>query len=231
MTGGLSIEKSATSAATSTPMQQVMADLADGFTQARKSSISFGQRLSLSARLDRQLLDHIQRETDRIESGLRAKIGRCVNGREPWPLVVTGPAGCGKTCAALCLADRVPSAVYWLVSELRDRLIRVRDGIEESADGLHWRRVTQQTVWQDWSDSPLAILDEIGRRQKASDFEREIMQKALDTRYGQPLVVISNLQLDELDSIYDSRITSRLSAGTLVVFDNAAQDRRLTSSA
>ncbi len=50
---------------------------------------------------------------DEIDQMSRASIRGCVSGETPWPLVLLGSAGVGKSCAALCLADRCAGAEYF----------------------------------------------------------------------------------------------------------------------
>src|SRR5437868_6300640 len=52
-----------------------------------------------------KILPSVQRSADLIDKDLRATINRLINGNEPWPLFLHGPAGTGKTAAALCLMD------------------------------------------------------------------------------------------------------------------------------
>ena len=59
----------------------------------------------------------------------------------------------------------------------------------------------------------------------AQDAQYETLRRATDSREGKPAVVISNLSIRDLERIYDSRIASRLGAGTVV---QLCGDRRMT---
>lgn len=160
------------------------------------------------------------RTLDKIAADLRAVIHELVEGRKPWPLFLHGEAGSGKTCAALCLLDR---AGGWYL-ELPELCRRV---IDAQQNRLTWSTGCQRTecdLWTDWGEVGLAVLDEIGTRERVSDFHYEILKRAVDLREGRPAIFISNLSLDAVYDQYDDRIASRLAAGTRFA---AKGDRRL----
>ncbi len=150
-----------------------------------------------------------------------------VTGRSPWPLVMTGSAGTGKTCAALCLVDYAHGR-YWTAADLCDLLVRAQQGRLEWSNcgygGTHW----PEHVWGWVAGASVLALDEIGTR-TVSDFAYETVKRVIDEREGKPLVVVSNLTLEALARVYDDRVVSRLAAGTVV--EMAGRDRRVPVTA
>ena len=65
--------------------------------------------------------------------------------------------------------------------------------------------------------------DDLGARDRVSDHAYETLKKVLDSREGRPLIALSNARLSELARVYDDRIASRLSAGTLIALDEPDQ--------
>jgi hypothetical protein len=80
-------------------------------------------------------------------------------------------------------------------------------------------------LWSKFNNANLAIVDEVGTRSNPSDFETDCLRDILEHRIGRPLIVISNLSLDELAKLYDDRIPSRLAGGT--IHKLVGSDRRL----
>ena len=165
----------------------------------------------------------LERSREAIDPEIRGKIARVVRGGTPWPLVLLGTAGLGKTCAALCLADTVAGATrYHSIAELAERVRQAQLGQLESEQGF---AISVTGVWGLWHRAVLTVLDELGGRQAVSDARYEIVKRAIDERHGQPAVFISNLDMAALAEVYDDRVTSRLAGGTVIVFGGG--DRRL----
>ena len=158
---------------------------------------------------------------DGIAKAVVEDIGRCLFGQSPWPLVLIGQAGTGKTCAALCVLDRV-GGTYQELRDLADLVNRARTG-ELYYEGANGRRVYPQDVWDSWERSNVTVLDEIAIR-TPTDAQYETIKRALDLREEKPSIVICNIALDQLFEAYDDRIVSRLSAGTIV--NMPKKDRR-----
>lgn len=157
---------------------------------------------------------------DRVNGVVRCAIRECLHGRSPWPLLLFGEPGSGKTCAALCVHDYV-GGLFTTIEDLCDDVREAMNGaaVWESGYGK-----TVKEIWSDWAGASVCTLDELATRDKVSDHHYSTLKRAIDTREGRPLVAISNYDLDGLARVYDARIASRLCCGTLVPMDG---DRRL----
>lgn len=176
--------------------------------------------------LDKPHLPRVRRVPEAILDALRGELRDLVTGKSPWPLYLHGKAGVGKTCAALCLLDYA-GGEYHTVSGLCDLLIRAQQGrLEWSNVGVGGTLWPEQ-VWDKIAKAPLLVLDELGTREKVSDAHYEVVKTAIDERHGKPFVVISNHSLETVAALYDERIFSRLSAGTVLLLEG--KDRRLES--
>lgn len=159
-----------------------------------------------------------------IPADLRSSIRGCIAGELPWPLVWTGATGTGKTCAALCLLD-YSGGRYWAAADLGDDLRRAEAG------RLTWNKIGHsgthypEDIWNWITRAALVVFDELGCRDRVSDFQYETAKRVLDKREGKPLIVISNLTLERLEELYDDRFVSRLAEGTVLEVDGV--DRRL----
>lgn len=147
-----------------------------------------------------------------------------LSGGGQWPLVLTGGVGTGKTCAACCLLDQVQRGRYWTFPQLCEHLIALGRGEVEFGQQTD----TPQRWWRRYAELDLVVIDELGTRDRVTDFQRETAQRSLDERIGRPTAVVSNLSLGELAGLYDDRIASRLAAGTLLRFEGP--DRRLDAA-
>jgi len=147
-----------------------------------------------------------------------------VRGELPWPLFLWGPAGVGKTSAALCLADYY-GGLYFTVSELARTVIEAQQGRFSRKAEQGSVPVFEPDLWRWISSARLVILDEICSRSKASDHRYDCVFGVLDRRKAKPTVCIANVSAVGIDEIYDSRVVSRACCGT--VFHLEDRDRRL----
>ncbi len=172
----------------------------------------------------------IHRDIDLIDPALRSKIREVCLGRSGWPITIIGPAGTGKTCAALCMLDRIARVMNGGPEGGR-RYITTADLI--LAINVHRRSDTpakERTFWKEWKRCKLVVLDEIGAREKVTDAHYEILKMAIDYRQDQPAVYLSNLPISTLAEIYDDRIASRLQSGTVIDLTNWRDRRVVTGS-
>jgi len=166
-----------------------------------------------------------------VAEPVRDALRGCGDGKLPWPLVLTGPAGTGKTCAALALADYVrgPSILY-PASEMADRLAAAKCGrlVEWTFARGEDTRVDPLLLWREWCEYDLCIIDDLGQRANVTDTGYEAIKAALDAREGRPVIVTTNTDLDGIARSYDDRIASRLASGTAVELEDG--DRRMNAA-
>ena len=144
-----------------------------------------------------------------VPAAMKAAIDGCRSGALPWPLTLAGPVGCGKTCAALCMWDEVTDGT---------RIFRT---VTDLADKFHHAKMTDAgevlVMWEYLTAAKLVVLDDLGAR-SPSEMTNEMVLSLLMRRIARPTVVTTNLtSLDQITRMYDDRITSRLSAGTVVM--------------
>ena len=131
-----------------------------------------------------------------------------MRGELPWPLLLWGSTGSGKTCAALLMVDAVPSSVYMTLDDL------AAVAFDEAA----------AAIWSLGRESLLVAVDELGARQQDFDREYRALKRMADLREHRSAVWISNHSPARLREIYDDRIYSRLCCGTVV--EVTGPDRR-----
>lgn len=176
-----------------------------------------GWALSIRPRVDRSPFQ--------IHPALLSALRAACRGQALWPVFIHGTTGAGKTCAALSVLDHhMGRHTYHCLSELCNLLIDAAAGHVSTGEPMY-ERVTKRMIWTEVYEAELAVLDEIGSREKVSDHHYEVIREWLEHRARMPAIVISNNGPDELARLYDDRIVSRLCAGT-VVDVSALKDRR-----
>jgi len=152
----------------------------------------------------------IPHDWSRVPAAMKAAITGCRSGALPWPLTLSGPVGCGKTCAALCMLDDVITGT---------RIFRT---VTDLSDKLHHAKMTDVGevlgMWDYLTGAELVVLDDMGSR-KPSEMVVEAVLSLLDRRIGRATVITTNLTMAEISKVdmYGDRIASRLSAGTVVM--------------
>lgn len=194
-------------------------DLVASSLRRASTTTSTRASLRLSATPRPLHLAHKARELGRIAPRLRLAIRSAVRGESPWPLVLSGRAGVGKTCAALCLLDHA-GGLYFTAGGLADAAIQASKGTLRTPGG---GSVGPAALWAEIGSTALVVLDELGARERVSDWHYEQVKRLLDDREGKPLIVVTNLKLAEVTQLYDDRVASRLSAGTVVGVDGPDQ--------
>lgn len=174
-------------------------------------------RFGFNPHADPRKMPEISRRWDLIDAHYVDVIRSVIDGCAPWPLVLVGPAGVGKTCAALSVLDMAPpQTLYRTADQAAKELIAAMKGtLPFVPSELAW--------WDRWRDATCVVLDELGQR-NPSDHAYETIKRAIDWRREQPAIFVSNVELVNLAAIYDERIYSRLNAGTVIEMSGA--DRR-----
>jgi hypothetical protein len=151
-----------------------------------------------------------------------------VTGKAAWPLYLFGPAGTGKTHAALCLADWCDHKTkYWSVEGLVDEYVKGVRPYERFNDPFDFHGVIKG-VPKPPDQTELCILDELGERSNITDLQHTTVKRFADymeMENDRVAVYISNLKPSELAKLYDDRICSRVLCGTR--FELKGKDRRI----
>lgn len=207
--------------------ESALRSLASTQSTAKRSALVALRIQDAPPKADSMQMARIPRNVTGIDAELRKVIRDLVSGEAPWPLVLYGPAGTGKTCAALCLLDYA-GGIYFTVSDLCNKLIQSQQGrlewTHEGRGGVVW----PDAFWHKIGTARLAVLDELGCREKVSDAHYEAVKQFVDERAFKPFVAITNLSLQQLGATYDDRILSRLAAGTKVQL--GGPDRRINGA-
>lgn len=153
-----------------------------------------------------------RRHRGKIHDVIALPLRDCIAGDKPWPFVMAGEAGTGKSCAALVVVDTY-GGLYYPVGDWCERVRDAEFGVLRYSSGY---LVTRYEVWEEWKTASVVVLDEIGSRMNVTDAHYEWVKRAIDIREGRPAIFISNLSLKDLSETYDDRIASRLSGGTVV---------------
>ncbi len=160
------------------------------------------------------------RDRAKVDAHVRDAIKACFAGKSPWPLLLYGECGSGKSCAALCVLDFVGRGICVTVEEWVEMCDEARRGRLQYSSGY---KRTLSELRQKYKEAPVVVLDELGTR-KLPDRDYTNLHWAIDVREGKPLVCCCNENLDELaNKIYDDRIASRLRGGSVVLLEG---DRR-----
>lgn len=184
------------------------------------------------------IMPEVKRSIDEIPEIFRIAIRKSFHFGE-WPLLLCGPPGIGKTCAALAFMDFVKEkyaeavAIYYrlpaLVNDInlasRGKLVHPITGMQRPA----------ATVWNVWKNAFAVVLDEIGSDEAPPGIvdydqaEQHCIFTALDSRLQtkKPTIIISNLHPKQLDTFerYSERVISRMNA-CVIVDGSALPDRR-----
>lgn len=167
-----------------------------------------------------------QRLRSRVIPKLVAAIHGTCEDKAPWPLVLVGEAGSGKTCAALCMIDHY-GGVYVTTVQLTEMHAAAKCGTLTWLSGLPR---TLDQLWQPLSNAYLLVLDELAERSVVSDSHFEAVKRLLDARLdavspAMPTVVVSNLDLGGIARVYGDKVGSRLSAGTVLELSGDRRQR------
>ena len=137
------------------------------------------------------------------------------DGQHPWPLFLHGPSGSGKSCAALCLVDRIPGAKFWPMPAMDHQVREIKAGTAiwyKVGVGGPW---TMKNWWNSIASLPLLVLDDVGIPEVHSETKAETLFMALEAREGKPLICTSNLNDKDIETTYSSRIQSRMCSGSV----------------
>lgn len=145
-----------------------------------------------------------------------------------WPVILSGPAGSGKSCIAALIFCGWPGEAIWLDWGRACRLITAcyRDGTCEWISQTSDVETTRDEGWVlgRVRDAGLAVFDDMGSR-APTEAQAEAGLALLNARSGSPTVITSNLSMEQIGRIQDDRLASRLGAGLEIRL--TGKDRRL----
>lgn len=177
--------------------------------------------------------DQNQPTGDRLRRLLRE--GYRVDGKNPFPVLLYGPTGTGKSyCAALAYAQHETQALWYKASRfVRDintcRSSRSKtvacpyQGGDPQFFGNRYDRTEAKLFEMASNSNILWVIDELALENKTPS-ARDIMYDLLDCRQKRPTVVTCNLDLAAIADDYDDRVASRLACGMQLLVDG--EDRR-----
>lgn len=157
----------------------------------------------------------IQRRAHDVIPNVLAVVRELADGRTLWPLYLHGPVGTGKTCAALAVCDMVSLPFHATVEEMADAIL--------DRGRCPWILDPGRLEGYD-----LAVLDELGARERPTDLNYQAVKLFADRRDGSPAIFVSNLTPHQLRDVYDDRIASRVLCGTIL--ELGGPDRRMLRS-
>jgi DNA replication protein DnaC len=142
----------------------------------------------------------------------------------PGSLLLSGKTGCGKTHLAIAIVKELlnrkvvnrDSTLFItapeLLLEIRDTFNKNSKAKSQSDDGWSYQVQTENDVLDKYSQCELLLLDDLGA-EKVSDFTIQSLYLVIDRRNREerPTIVTTNLSLEEIESLIDARMASRLS--------------------
>lgn len=144
-------------------------------------------------------------------------------------LVFYGHAGSGKTHLATAIGRYIIEEKQIPVRFMRivDLLLEIRKTFDENET---WKAENENKLFKKYALIPLLILDDIGS-EKTTDWVRQVLYQIIDERWieERPIIVTSNLTLEELESRLGERIASRI-AGMTRLIEMKNHDYRIKSN-
>ncbi|MEN6626025.1 MAG: ATP-binding protein [Candidatus Sumerlaeia bacterium] len=139
-------------------------------------------------------------------SGFNLKKEAGANGVYPKGLLMTGPVGCGKSHLAVAILRGVIEKGYsGLYYNSPDLLRDIRSTFEPSSD------LTEDDLLEEVTTVDLLVFDDVGA-ENATGFVLDRFYLIINERYEgcKPIIVTTNLNLEELENRLGKRIVSRM---------------------
>ncbi|WP_252247093.1 ATP-binding protein [Clostridium sp. ZBS4] len=127
-----------------------------------------------------------------------------INYDENIGMFLTGGVGIGKTYAVSSLANELMNKGTGVICTSINKLLR---GIKNN----YSKGISEDIILNDISSVPLLILDDLGTEQNTEWFTT-MFYEIIDTRYrtNKPLIITSNLTIEQIENRYHKRINSRI---------------------
>ena len=173
--------------------------------------------------------DGIDANWDQVTPRLREAISNAFH-EGKFPILLFGPQGRGKTFTMASVYRKVTPPAAWFAA---NRFVRLIQECRRAENGrtyaLHptYGHVEEQLFAMATEHTPLLLIDDIGLI-RPSESAFGIIYELVDRRRNRPAVFTSNLFPEEIHDVYDARIASRLSAGTVIHV--TGKDRRIKNN-
>lgn len=141
-------------------------------------------------------------------------------------LMLYGKAGSGKTHLAVSIARHIieKKQIQVRFARIVDLLGEIRKTFDANEQ---YRTENESELIQRYTSTPLLIIDDLGA-EKTTDWVRQILYQIIDERWieQKPIIVTSNLNLEELEARFEERIASRV-AGMCRLVESRDYDYRI----
>ncbi len=141
-------------------------------------------------------------------------------------LMFYGHAGSGKTHLTVAITRHIIEIKQIPVKFVRivDLLLEIRKTFDENES---WKAENEGDLLRKYTFIPLLILDDIGS-EKTTDWVRQVLYQIIDERWieQRPIIITSNLTLEELEARLGERIASRI-AGMTQLIEMQSHDHRI----
>lgn len=141
-------------------------------------------------------------------------------------IMLQGNVGVGKTFMVLAAMSKIAQlneeqgqSISWRLWSVADILVEMRENFGKNADGM--------TAVEKARTADVLVLDDLGA-EKYSEWAEAALFSIIDDRYVRmaPIIITTNLTLDEISARLGDRIASRL-AHMCTTLELSGNDRRL----
>jgi len=141
-------------------------------------------------------------------------------------LMLYGKAGSGKTHLAVAVTRHIieQKQIQVRFTRIVDLLSEIRKTFDSNEQ---YRTENESELIQRYTAASLLVIDDLGA-EKTTDWVRQILYQIVDERWieQKPIIVTSNLNLEELEARFEERIASRV-AGMCRLVESRDYDYRI----